>query len=197
MLLAAPVGDLRLVDAWMTGRQGAEVAVYAKVRNVGTTARDFPTLTVDGVAVRCTSCRAVAPGHTVVIGGAARSPTSRPRRIAVSAEGPDATPADNEGPLAPLLALSAPQDPAWPSGGIRLRVGLSMPGTLKLHATVAGLTFGRTLTFAHHGHLNIVLAPPRVADRARLRKAMHAEHRPLALVTATDGGFPRRLYVKL
>jgi hypothetical protein len=204
-LLAAPagvatsgeVGDLRLVDAWMAGRLGDEVAVHAKVRNVGTTARDLPAVTVDGAAIRCTSCQAIPPGRTVIVGGAAWAPNALPRRIAVSAEGPDATPADNEGPLAPRIGLSAPTDPAWPSGGIRLRVGLAMPGTLKLRATVAGLSFGRTLTFAHHAHWNIVLAPRSAADRARLRKAMRAEHRLPARVTATDGGFPHHLYLIL
>lgn len=194
---AGDAGDLRVLDAWIQGRQGGELAVYAKVRNVGTTPRDAAALSVDGAAIRCSTCRALAPGQTAVIGGWAPAQAGRPKRIAVSAEGPDVTPADNDGPLAPAIGLSAPNGATVPSGGIRLRAGLSMPGTLKLRATVAGLSFGRTLTFAEHGRRNLVLAPRRAADRARLRRALHGPHRPLALVTATDGGFPHRLWLKL
>ncbi|HEX8106002.1 MAG TPA: hypothetical protein VF533_25520 [Solirubrobacteraceae bacterium] len=142
------LGDLKLLRAWVAGRRNGALTVRARVRNVGTTVRDQPQIRWPRSAygricvgagpkdfyLPCPAPR-LRPGAEGVLRLRLEGPPTRagrnpwrkgfpPRRIEVASEGRDTNPADNTGPLAPLLELRRAR------GGVAVRS--SHPGVVRV-----------------------------------------------------------------
>jgi hypothetical protein len=197
------VGDLRLVSAAITQHLDDRALVVAHVRNVGTTVRDQPRLSVPGLpfmpcwAGACGTVAPLPPGAEADLSLWVSTTGGEPTQAVVGDEGVDVNPADNTAALtppsvvhpgvpqrpAPFVRLRAVRAAALPAG-LRVSVGSAQEGSIRLRARAAGLTFSRTIRFAGAGRRVVTLTPARRADRRRLAAALRRKGRLPVRVTA-------------
>jgi hypothetical protein len=163
------IGDLRFLSARVAGRRGRFLVIRARVRNVGATIRDEPLIVPPRQAFGfgCPSRRSeewfrcagppVPPGGegevslliTGPYGPRRRTGAARafpPTRLTVASEGTDTNPADNSGPLTPRLTMRVIR-----RDGLRVTIGTSHRGTVRLKARGARRSIKRAVRFAWPG----------------------------------------------
>jgi hypothetical protein len=202
------VGDLRVISAAITQQLSDRALVVTRVRNVGTTVRDQPRLSVPGLpfmpcwAGACGTVAPLAPGAEAELSLWVATASGVPTQAVVSDEGVDANPADNVATVTPLpqvhptvplppkpsVRLRAIRAAALPAG-LRISVGSAQAGAIRLRARAAGLTFTRTIRFAGPGRRVVTLAPARRADRRRLAAALRRKGAlPVRVTALTPAG---------
>jgi hypothetical protein len=198
------LGDLRIVSAAITQQLDDRALIVTRVRNVGTTVRNQPRLSVPGLpfmpcwAGACGTVAPLAPGAEAELSLWVSTTGGQPTQAVVGDEGTDVNPADNTATLTQLVRplpavvpkLSKPsvrlrgvRAAALPAG-LRVSVGSTQAGSIRLRTRAAGLTFTRTIRFAGAGRRVVTLVPARRTDRRHLAAALRRKG-PLAVrVTA-------------
>jgi hypothetical protein len=198
------VGDLRILSATIADRLADRALVAVRVRNVGSTVRHRPTLSVPGLpfmpcwAGACGTASPLAPGAEADLSLWVDTTTSGlPTLAVVGDEGVDVNPADNRATITSphvakptpreLIRLQAVPSAAVRSGGLRVSLGAAQAGPVRVSVRAAGLTFGRTIRFAKADRRTITLTPASRKARRHLAAALRRPGRISAKVTARWG----------